>query len=192
MSPTLRLGPAGRAFAGLIACIGLAPMTIAECAHPFEMSTYSICFPKIWKVYAKASSDRVSGCNKSNGRCTGTGGGFPLRGAVFIFLLPADKVPGHAEYRSALDIVSSAAQNSTPTISTIQLQANGTTRVRECLVSRSLWFGKVWNEVYGLQVGSRLFRAWVEYNNEPGNVEGYRDAIVGILSSVSVRENVIR
>jgi hypothetical protein len=49
--------------------------------------------------------------------CLGWGAdgcGFPLPGVVFIFLFPADKVPGHPEYRDAREIAQSAAQLEAP------------------------------------------------------------------------------
>jgi hypothetical protein len=47
--------------------------------------------------------------------------------------------------------------------------------------------GKVWDEVYGLELNGRLFRAWVQYNNEPAKIEGYRSLIAQILASLSLR-----
>jgi hypothetical protein len=70
------------------------------------MATYSVCFPKNWAVYKDAALDRVSGCNRKNGRCTGNGGGLPYPGVEFVFLMPAEKVPGH-HYKNLNDIISS-------------------------------------------------------------------------------------
>jgi hypothetical protein len=48
-------------------------------------------------------------------------------------------------------------------------------------------FGMVWDEVYGLEVGGRLFRIWAQYNRHTKQEPGYRAAIRAILSSLSVR-----
>jgi hypothetical protein len=152
------------------------------------MGTYSVRLPSTWHVETKAANQRVAGCNKESGECTGTGGGFPLPGVVFVFLLPADKAPDHPHYRDAHEIASTAVQLGAPIVTRVDLLPAAQEGARQCWVSRSLTFGKVWNEVYGLQVGPLLIRAWAQYNNEPGRVEGYRQAILEILSSVSARE----
>ena len=157
----------------------------AECAQRVDMATYAACLPKGWVFFRDAALDRLSGCSKLSGKCTGNGGGYPLRGAVFIFLMPADKVTDHPPYRSPDDIVSAAPHGGRPApdIGEVRLIGQG----KRCLVARSLLFGRVWDEVYGVEVNGRLFRAWVQYNNEPGSIDKYRRQIEGILSSLIPR-----
>ena len=175
--------------AAAISALYSCPAVFAECAHRTEMKDYTICFPKAWSVYIDPSLDRVSGCNKSSGKCTGPGGGFPVAGAVFIFLMPAEKVPDHPPYHSPADIVSLAphAGMPAPDISVVKLDKLSSGSEGKCLVARSLLFGKVWDEVYGLEVNGTLFRAWVQYNSEPEKIEGYRNSVIETLSSLSLR-----
>lgn len=188
MTAPVRFGAAWLFFAvgGTVAFQG--PNPAGKCQQRFDMRTYSACFPNTWHVDARPAAKRVSACNKLNGDCTGTGGGFPLPTVVFVFLFPADSAPGHPQYRDAREIAATAVQLETPVLSKIDLLPNGKGDSRQCWVSRSLMFGKVWNDVYGLQVGSMLFRASAQYNDEPARVEEYRRAVLEILSSVSVRE----
>jgi hypothetical protein len=163
----------------------------ADCGQKVEMAAYSVCFPKTWRVYREDARETVSGCNRKSGACSGNGGGFPVPGVVLIFLFPAAAGPGHPRFQGPRDLASNAPQINA-SVSRVDLGRPGDARNRtECWVSRSLMFGKVWNEVYGLQVGSTLFRASVQYNAETDNkVANYRDAIKDILSSVGVRERL--
>lgn len=146
---------------------------------------YAVSFPNGWHVYTDKALGSVSGCNKTSGKCTGNGGGYPLRGAVFVFIVPGDKAPGHSPFHSVEEIVDSfphAGQGS-PGVSEVNLHREGT----KCSVARMLRFSEVWDEVYGLDVGGKLFRVWVQYNDEPGAIGRYRQVIEQILSSVSPR-----
>jgi hypothetical protein len=149
------------------------------------MATYSVSLPGGWWFHKNESLDQIQICNIRNGECTGTGGGFPLAGAVFITLTPVDNLPDHQKYTAVRDIVSAVphAGMPAPTVSRVELRSDG--GARECQVARSLLFGTVWNEVYGLSVGGRLFRAWVQYNQDLKMDAANRSNVVDILSSVS-------
>ena len=60
-----------------------------ECAQRVNMKSYSVCLPLTWHYVRDDDLDRVSACNVDVVHCTGNGGGFPLRGAVFVIILPA-------------------------------------------------------------------------------------------------------
>jgi hypothetical protein len=171
----------------LNAALCFGSVSESSCQQRIEMAGYSVCFPRTWRVYRNPSRGTVSGCNKTEGDCTGTGGGFPLPGVEFVFLFPAERGPGHSQHKSAHEIAANTPQASPPVVTEVSLTPDGATQDRQCWVSRSLMFGKVWNEVYGLSVGTMLFRASAQYNNEPSKLQGYREAIREILSSVSVR-----
>jgi hypothetical protein len=72
-----------------------------------------------------------------------------------------------------------------PTIKEVPLGGS-----RDCWVSRSLWYGQTWKEIYGLGVGGRLFFVSSEYDNQPGRAEAYQSIVFGILSSLSVEDRV--
>jgi len=116
--------------------------------------------------------------------------GAPVPGAVFIFLMPAENVPGHPHYSDVRDIVSQypqideSGQVIEPPLSAVAIEGD---KDKKCLVSRSLVPGKVWSEVYGLRVEGRLFRCWAQYRDESDQIEEYRATIARILSAVSVR-----
>ena len=65
---------------------------LGQCHKKIEMSNYFVCFPDGWRVYQDKTLDRVPGCNRKNGKCTGNGGGCPYPAVVFIFVLPAKSV----------------------------------------------------------------------------------------------------
>lgn len=165
----------------------------ADCGQRVEMAAYALCFPKSWRVYRGNLDDRVSGCNRRSGPCTGTGGGYPLPGVVFVFISPAETVPGKHTYRSVRDIagefpqINEVGQIHPPSVINIPLAGSTPDLSRECLMSRSLIPGNVWNDVYGLRVGKRLFRCWAQYRNEPERIAEYRSEIVAILSSLSLK-----
>jgi hypothetical protein len=151
------------------------------------MPSYGVAFPKGWKVYVNQPLQRVSGCNKAEGPCTGNGGGFPLPGVVFLFLMPAENVPGQ-RYTTLEEIVASAPSSSVPNPEVKEVSLPGsspTDAEKRCLVSRRLLPGKVWDEVYGLRIKERLFRVWVQYNDDRKEA-AYRAAVLEILSSISV------
>ncbi|HKV42317.1 MAG TPA: hypothetical protein VJX67_24150 [Blastocatellia bacterium] len=153
------------------------------------MNNYSVCFPDGWRVYQDKTLDRVSGCNRKNGNCTGNGGGFPYPGVVFIFVLPAKSVPNHPPYRDVTDIVSSVPHAGAPPPPITEVSLSGPlSGTAKCLLARMLMFDEVWNDVYGLDIDKTLFRAWAQYNNELPKVEHYRSTIVQILSSISLRK----
>jgi len=135
----------------------------------------------------EALSSDLSGLQQAGWQLHGHRRWVPPPCVVFIFLFPADKGPGHPEYRDAREIAQSAAQLEAPLIVPVTLISGRSPNGKECWVSRSFMFGKVWNDVYGLRVGSTLFRVGVQYNNEPARIPSYSDAIIAILSSVSVR-----
>jgi len=58
-------------------------MSQKEADQQIDMTTYSISLPRGWYV-EKRPGEVIFACNRRNGKCTGTGGGFPLAGSVFI------------------------------------------------------------------------------------------------------------
>jgi hypothetical protein len=171
----------------LVAVVGcLARSAPSIPLQQVRMATYSVSLPGGWWFIKNESVDQIQTCNIRTGKCTGTGGGFPLAGAVFITLTPVDNLPDHQQYATVRDIVSTVphAGMAAATVSRVELRSDG--GARECQVARSLLFGTVWDEVYGLSVGGRLFRARVQYNQEPKMDAANRSIAVGILSSVSV------
>lgn len=188
--------PAHFEFLVRTAALVLAPLVCLNgdstgCAQPVHMQRYSVCLPTGWHVETTPGSDKVGACNKQP-PCTGTGGGFPLAGVVFLFVFPADQGPGHPHYDSARDLAASVRQLGATTVEEVHLRGVPSVSSRDCWISRSLMLGKVWNDVYGLRVGSTVFRAASQYNNEPAKVALYRDAVIGILSSVALRDDATR
>lgn len=167
----------------LLAGLCAAPPVSFASSQTIDMAGYSVSLPGSWWSREDKSLDQVWACNKTSGQCTGTGGGFPLPGAVFVSIMPAEYVPGGRRLKSVEDIVSSEphAGLPAPSISHIDIGEG-----KMCAVARLLLFGKVWDEVYGLRVQGHLFRIWVQYGNEPGREAGYRRAVVAILSSIAV------
>jgi hypothetical protein len=167
-------------------------LAISQCARKVAMATYSACFPNDWQVFTDTGLDQVSGCNKKQGSCTGTGGGFPLKGVVFIFLTPAEKVP-YQKYHDVEDIVASAPHAGEPAPPVSEVNFGDENGKRKCLVARRLLSPALgfWDEIYGLEVDGRLFRVWVQYQDEdrPEKIEAYRSAVKQILSSVSVDQS---
>jgi hypothetical protein len=174
----------------LLLLLSLAGSAFSQCDQKVDAPSYSVCFPAKWATFKDSSLDQISGCNKRNGECTGNGGGFPLPGRVFIFIAPAEKLPIEPKPHSIEEIVRMPPfRPDEVEITAIALAKSS--EPKRCLVARSLLkpFG-VWNEVYGIEVDSRLFRAWVQYGNEPGKMNGYREAIIHILSSISLGKPV--
>jgi hypothetical protein len=151
-----------------------------------NMAGYSVSLPSSWWVREDKSLDKLMTCNRANGQCTGTGGGFPLAGAIFVVIMPAEIVPGSAHVKTVYDIVDNVphAGLPAPTIAKVEL-GDGKT----CVVARSLLFGEVWDEVYGLDVRGHLFRISVQYGRESSKEAEYRHMVLTILSSISVRGN---
>src|SRR5581483_9867985 len=113
--------------------------------------------PSTWHIIRNESRDSIWACNKHNGQCTATGA-IPLAGTMFISLVPAEKIADHPPYRSARDIVSASqpAGSPPPTISVVTLGQDAA-RNKKCFVARSLWFGDMWDETYGIEVKKNLF-----------------------------------
>lgn len=166
----------------LFLCAG--PNVLSQCPQRVEMKTYTICFPGGWRVYRDEGLDRVSGCSEKDGNCTANGGGYPYPGVAFLFLMPAENVPGHPRYRSARDIALTAAHAGAPDPQLVELRIEGRP-ASASFAARSLNLVNVWDDVYGLEIDKKLFRGWAEYNNEPQSVDSYRNIILQILSSVS-------
>jgi hypothetical protein len=181
--------PTIKEFAVFYSLTLIYPYSLAACDQPVKMRSYSVCLPGGWHIDKERRLDQVVGCNRANGECTGTGGGLPLRGVVVIHLMPAENVPNHPAYSGPLDIVSAVphASSPAPEIASVALDLAGRTAQSKCFVARRLWsWAGVWDEVYGLEVDKRFFRAWVQYQDEPAKIEEYRAAVRTILSSVSL------
>ncbi|GEM_PF-3809314 len=165
------------------------PLAMPQCARKVAMATYSACFPSGWQVFTDTGLDQVSACNKKQGRCTGTGGGFPLKGVVFVFLTPVEKLPGHPNYGSVEQIAESGPHAGMPSPAVIPVELGNEKGKRKCVVARRMMSPALgfWDETYGLEVDGHLFRGWVQYPDEDADkVEAYRRAVREILSSVSV------
>ena len=162
----------------LIACSML--LGISNC-DKIKMKTFSACFPSSWSAGKIDKYDQIVACNSKQGNCTGNGGGFPLPGRMFLFVSPIDNLPGNEKYHSSKDIALTDPYSKDAVIEPIVLEES---EIKDCFRSRSLFAGKVWNEVYGFRMGKKLFRAWVQYNNESNMLKVYRNSVLDILASI--------
>jgi len=174
-------------FARLRVCLALGCLVLRGAApetREVRMDAYTVSVPANWWVQTDGPLDRVEACNKQNGRCTGTGGGFPLTGVVFLSMMPAESAPEHDRYRTVHDIVTAVprAGMPSPVISEVDLGPRGGRR--QCEVATSSPFGSEREEIYGLSVDGRLFRVWIKYDR-PSTQTTYRQAVLAILSSDS-------
>ncbi len=48
----------------------------------------------------------------------------------------------------------------------------------------------IWNEVYGLQVGSTVFRIWAQYNNEKWAIQKHQSAVLTVVKSVRLVDGI--
>ena len=169
------------------------PLAISQCTRTVAMASYAVCIPSGWQVFKEPGLDQVTGCNKQHGECTMTGGGFPVKNVVIISIAPAEKLPFHETYHNAEDIVASVPHAGMPAPPVSEVNLGDENGKRKCLVVRRLLSPALgfWDETYGLEVDGRLFRAWVQYQDEdrPEKIEAYRSAVKQILSSVSVDQS---
>lgn len=153
----------------------------SPCEQRVEMRRYSACLPKAWRWTKDAEIEGITACNGSLQTCTGTGGGFPLRGRVIVTIAPAALLPGHS--RTVGEVIQ-RAQAGEP-------ERRPATAVpvgpgRECQVVRLLMSPiTVWNEVYGIEAGPVLLRVSAQYPDEPRNVKAYRQAVEDIVRSLT-------
>lgn len=145
-------------------------------------SNYTVCLPPTWDyVREDRKADRLSACNVDVRHCTGDGGGFPVRGAVFLIVAPvqSSRVDGLTAER--------IARSSDPSGSS-QIEAVDLGPGKQCFLGRTRMMEKVWNDVYGLQIGTKSFRVWSQYlDTTSDRLKAYRDDVKAILSSVEVK-----
>ena len=100
--------------------------------------------------------------------------------------MPAEKAPDHIRDRNPEDVISAEhfVGEPKPTITEVPLPSDRITG-KKCLMARSLWRNDVWEEVYGLEVGRKLFIISAAYNNEPSKIDDYRGVILQILTSIT-------
>jgi hypothetical protein len=113
-----------------------------------------------------------------------------MPGRVFIFIAPVENLPDRPLPHSLEELVSRPPSRRGETVITaVELPGDKSSGTKKCLVARSLWKPvDVWDEVYGIQIDSKLFRAWVQYENEPLKIRNYRSTVIRILSSLSRRK----
>ncbi len=169
-------------FFGLITA--LAPNgALAQCEQRVAMSTYAVCFPMGWKVQRNPKLDEVIACYGVK-RCA-TAWGDAIRGVAFLFLTPAEKLPGGQVYHGPYDIVASRPHVGLPARTINKVEFPGDPQ-RKCFVGRRRlsWAG-AWDELDGLEVNKRLFSVWSRYEDNGERTQAYRDAIREILQSIS-------
>ena len=169
----------------LIAIIGNAEAAEAVCEHTIQMKAYSICLPNNWFVEKNTVTDQVAVCNKPSDKCTGNGGGFPLAGAVFVFITP---VLGNSRIAGTAKDIAQRQKDRLGSGDVVKIDLGGG---NHCYRFRSLQNELlIWNEVYGLQVGSTVFRIWAQYNNEKWAIRKHRSAVLTVVKSVRLVDGV--
>ncbi len=152
------------------------------------MKTYSLCFPEKWRMERNPATGGFSACNKAAGSCTAAGG-VPLPDSVSMTFEPA--APGSSGKLPA--DLSEAITQADPHVASkenpSELASGALTGQTEYVVSRCQLPNKVWNDVFAIESGGRIFIARVRYRDEPAKVDGYRNAVFAILGSVSVRKD---
>ena len=160
------------------------------CGQLIKTAAYSVCLPRGWNVLERRNSDsEITACS-GKGKCMFTGGGLPTPGHVVMYLIPAANAPGLRDIGSASSLVKDRSwQGTGQLVEEVPVHGYG---IKSCWVSRGLLFGKVWNEVYGLEVGPAVLFINVKYNNEIGNVDMNRSVVRNILSSIESRRSASR
>jgi hypothetical protein len=168
----------------IVSSIALCQDLRVNCEQLVEMRSYSLCLPSSWHYTRSEHLDRVSACNKDFEHCTGNGGGFPLPGAVFVVIAPADRLPGNDKDLTGL--VARAKTNAGANNYVISELDLG--NAKRCIVVRShLSPTMILNDIYGLQIDSLLFRAWAQYDGSSAEQsKSYQKTIEDVLSSVSI------
>lgn len=156
-----------------------AQSTSKACPNEVAMQSFTVCLPSGWYWERETKNDLLKACNKVSGECTGNGGGFPLKGAVFLFIAPAELLPGKTKSLDA--IVEREAKKPLDEKTVVDVPIGPDKR---CVLVRSrMKPTSIWNDVYGVQAGPLLVRAWAQYREEPG----FRETIVQVLRSISPR-----
>ena len=182
----MRLTTFGKTCIGrLLAFLLVFQYGVAQCDRLVRRPGYSVCVPRAWRVDFEESPDsqRTNICKPSEGRCSKNKDIYPFPGALLVDLETAD---GRYDWMSPAAVVTRARRLSqpTPSITNITLEGNPSVK-RTCWVARSLLYGDLWQETYGLIIGAHRFMVRVLYNNEPENIEYFRSALIELLSSVT-------
>jgi hypothetical protein len=160
------------------------PGVFAQCQQKVLAADYYLCTPMGWTTQANDREDRIDGCNREHYPCSPSKDDHPYPGVVVFSVLPSDR--GYGIYQSPEDLIKKARLLGmpVPTISDVMLTGRVNTN-RKCWLARRLLYGDLWEDIYFLTVGKHQFRVWVNYNEEPANIEGFRATVIQILSSVA-------
>jgi hypothetical protein len=162
-------------------------VSMPEEIQRIKMPTYTVSIPNNW-YFEREENECIFACNDSKGKCTASGGGYPLSGKVSITVLPNENLFASLRFND-LDEMMAFHHRINKKLKTgideVKLHRQQGAPASRCLVIRYLIFDDIWHEFYGIEIDGRLFEAVVEYNDEPKNNDKFRKIIVEILSSIA-------
>ena len=163
----------------------LASDVLAECGQSVGAADYHLCAPVGWSVETNDRNDSINICKTDGGNCMKNKDNHPYPGVVALSIVPSDR--GYGIYESPEYLARKARVTGLPlpVIKDVKRSHPGDGPEPQCWVARTLLYGDLWEDIYSLTVGGRRFRVWVTYNNEPANIEPFREAVVQILSSIT-------
>jgi hypothetical protein len=172
--------------AGALLLSVLLPQNCLARCHRIQRPGYSVCVPSNWRVTLEHDPDSASTliCKPNAGRCLKNKDPHPYPGVLIVDIDLADGLH-RSSWKTPSELVVRDTQpgEPPPPVEDVPLLPEHS-RNRKCWVVRTLLYGDLWEEDYGLVVNDHRFAIHVSYNDEPANIKSYRSSVIDILSSI--------
>jgi hypothetical protein len=155
----------------------------SDCEVPAVAQGYRACFPKGW-LFSLGEADRALACN-GPAPCSGTGGGFPLKGRIIVAIVPATALKWDPTNSNLTDMMNEHVKGRYEARTVVQIPRESQGLAREIQLWQCPYPGGYPGMLtYGLRVQRRLFLVLVEFSDEMKNRERFRKEAADIVSSI--------